>query len=512
MPFINSLTKAYLNYRLEGMRKAVEQPIAGQQKILKKIIEGGKNTLWMNQYNGQKIKNEYDYAEKIPLQDYESLFPYIKRMMQGEKNILWNQAIQWFAQSSGTSNAKSKFIPVSTDMLTNGHYKAGRDVMSWHVHQCPATKLFQGQSLILGGSYKKLENSDARIKAGDISAVMMENLPWAGAYFSALPKNIAVQPDWMKKMSLICNHTSNKNITQIAGVPSWIIALLQFILKANHKNHVLQIWENLELYVHGGVSFVPYQNEFAELTAHSKQIKYCETYNATEGFFGIQNEYSKNDMLLLTNHGVYYELLPIYKHQESQSTTCVSLKDARLDTIYELVISTYGGLWRYRIGDTIQFTSLFPFRFKIVGRTQHYINTFGEELMVANAEKAIQQTAAFCQIGIKEFTVAPAYLGEGKGRHDWLIEFETMPQDMNAFEIILDKNLQEINTDYAAKRQQNLILEPLKIIPAPRGAFYLWLKSKNKLGGQNKVIRLSPNRLFFEELLLFITNTHLSEY
>lgn len=505
MSWANRLTKFYLNQRLSAMQAAIDKPEESQKKILKKIIAGSQHTIWGEKYFTQEIQNCKDYSEAIPVQSYTSLFPYIERMMRGEKNILWNQPITWFAQSSGTSNAKSKWIPVCSAMLYEGHYKAGRDVMSWYIHQQPNSKIFDGKSLIIGGTFRNINQENVAIKGGDISAVMMANLPWIGAYFHVLPKSIAAHPNWEEKIKQIYHFSSKKNIAQIAGVPSWTLLLLKFILHSEQKKYINEVWKNLELYVHGGVSFAPYKNEFKELFHPAHPIKFCETYNASEGFFGIQNNLDADDLLLLTNHGVYYELLPLSELEQTHPK-CIFLEDAKINTTYALVISTLGGLWRYVIGDTIQFTSVFPFRFKIMGRTQHYINTFGEELMVANAEKALEIATKKCNAKLTEFTVAPQYLKEGKGLHEWFIEWQQAPENLEHFAKILDDSLQHLNSDYAAKRHQNLILQLPKIHTLPKNTFYQWLKNKNKLGGQNKIQRLSPHRVFAEELLILAAN------
>ncbi|MEO0333582.1 MAG: GH3 auxin-responsive promoter family protein, partial [Bacteroidota bacterium] len=431
---------------------------------------------------------------RVPVVSYEEFFPYIDRLLHGEDNVLWPGKIKWFAKSSGTTNATSKFIPVSQEALDECHFKGGKDLVSIYVNNYPDTKMFAGKTLTIGGSQQinQLdENSESY--TGDVSAVLMKNLPF-WAQFSRTPSlDIALMDNWEEKVEKIARSTVNENVTAMAGVPTWTIVILQRILELKKAQHVHEIWPNLEVFFHGAVSFTPYRDLFQKLIPSGK-MRYTETYNATEGFFGIQDQRSSTEMLLMLDYGIFYEFIPMDEFDQEQPRT-LTIDEVEVGKNYALVISTNAGLWRYKIGDTIRFTSTLPYRFRITGRTKHFINAFGEELVIENAEQALAEACRQSGALIENFTAAPQYIGESsKGRHEWIIEFSEPPESLEQFTQILDETLQKLNSDYRAKREKSLAVDAPLVHAAPQGTFYRWMKSRGKLGGQNKVPRLANNR------------------
>jgi len=468
-----------------------------QKRVFKELLQEARNTTFGKDHKLKNVGSIKEFQEKVPLRDYEELKPYIERVMQGENRVLWPGEINWFAKSSGTTSERSKFIPVSYDALEDCQFMGSRDVIACYYHQNPEAKVFQGKGLIIGGSHQinpLAENS----YYGDLSAVMMNNMPFIANYLATPSIDIALLPEWETKMQKMIESTYTENVTNISGVPSWTLLLLQGILDKTGASHVLEVWPNLELYIHGGVSFEPYRDQFAEIMGG--QVAYRETYNASEGFFGIQ-DHSNKDMLLMLDYGIFYEFIPLGE-LDKKNAKVLWLDEVELNTTYALVLNTNAGLWRYMIGDTIEFTSKNPYRIRIIGRTKSFINACGEELMVHNAEQAITLAQKVCCCTVSEFTAAPVYLdGKEKARHQWAIEFNKKPDDIGFFEMTLDLELQKLNSDYEAKRQGDMILLPLKVLICEKNTFYKWMKEKHKLGGQHKVPKLSNNRRTIEEII-----------
>ena len=469
-----------------------------QSECLKGLIITAKDTKWGKKHHYSTINSLREFQERVPVQDYENIKPYIQRLRKGEQNVLWPTEIKWFAKSSGTTSDKSKFIPVSQEALEECHYKCGKDMLSIHCNNFEDSMIFTGKSLMLGGSNQISEFNEASYY-GDLSAIIMQNMPLWAQLFRSPDLSIALMDKWELKIEKMARSTMNENITNIAGVPSWTMVLAKRVLELSGKNNLLEVWPNLELFMHGGVSFAPYREQFKKLIPNAK-MNYLETYNASEGFFAIQDVPGKDELLLMLDYGIYYEFLPMEElHREHPIT--LQLDEVKLDTNYVIVISTNAGLWRYMIGDTIKFHSLNPFRIKITGRTKHFINAFGEELIIENAENALVIACEKTGALIKEYTAGPIFMEEKNGGHEWLIEFEKMPDNLEYFTELLDNALKSLNSDYEAKRYHDFILKMPLVRAMKPGTFYHWLNSKGKLGGQNKVPRLSNDRKYIEEIL-----------
>ncbi|NVN96458.1 MAG: GH3 auxin-responsive promoter family protein [Bacteroidetes bacterium] len=499
MALINSVLSWIIKKRIHQIELFMKYPHEVQQEWLKKLIFSTKDTEWGLLYDYKSIIKPEQFKDRLPINDYNSLKPYIDRLMRGEQNILWNSDIKWFAKSSGTTSDKSKFIPVSEESLEECHFKGGKDMLSIFCNNYPDTKIFDGRSLALGGSHKINEfNSDSYY--GDLSAIIIQNLPFWAEFQRVPNKTIALMDEWESKIEKMAMATIEHDVTNISGVPSWTLLLLKKILEITGKQNINEVWGNLEVYFHGGVSFLPYHEQFKQLIPSSK-MNYLETYNATEGFFGIQDNPNSDELLLMLDYGIYYEFLPV-ELVDTENPKTYSLEQVSKDVNYALIISTNAGLWRYMIGDTVKFTSLNPFRIKITGRTKNYINAFGEELIVDNAINALAIACEKSNSSIVEFTAAPIFLEDGKNAsHEWLIEFDKEPESIEYFTEILDNALKSLNSDYETKRYRSLILHLPIIRPMPKNTFYNWLKSKDKLGGQHKVPRLSNERIYIEEIL-----------
>jgi hypothetical protein len=490
--------------RMHQIELFMKYPHEVQREGLSKLLKSASDTHWGRMYNYKEIENAKQFAERVPLQDYDSLKPYIDRMRKGEHQILWNTEIKWFAKSSGTTNDKSKFIPISTESLEECHFKGGKDMLSIFCSNFPETQLFTGKSLTLAGSLRTVQGLETAYD-GDLSAVIVQNLPFLAELARTPNSEITLMDNWEEKIEKLAEATIIENVTSLAGVPSWMLILLRHILEKTGKKYINEVWPNLEVYFHGGINFNPYINSFKSII--HKDIFYLETYNASEGFFGIQDQLNSKDFLLMLDYGIYYEFIPFLPNNTIGNKT-ILLHEVVLNVDYAMVISTNGGLWRYQIGDTIQFTCLNPFRFKIVGRTKHYINAFGEELMIDNAEQALLVACEKTEATIIEYTAAPVYFEDNEsGSHQWLIEFDKRPNDIEFFAELLDNSLKNLNSDYEAKRYSDMILKPPVIVEAINGTFFNWLKSKNKLGGQFKVPRLSNERIIIDEIL-FHMNHH----
>jgi hypothetical protein len=498
MKWINASLKAYMKSRLFHIDFFRNNPIETQQRVYKQLIYSGKHTLWGKTYKYASIETYQQFAEQVPLQTYEQAFPYIERVLKGEKDVLWPGKVKWFSKSSGTTNDKSKYIPVTNLSLDETHYRGGKDLIACYFENTENSQLFSGKSLAIGGSYSASPyRSNSYI--GDVSAVIMANLP-SWAQFSRTPSiQDATLADWETKLQVFAQKTKNANVTNLAGVPTWTVLLMEKMMYQNKVQNMLEIWPCFEAFFHGGVSFTPYRSLFQKFFP-SNSVRYVESYNASEGYFGIQDDLSKSDFLLLTDHGIFYEFIPM-EEADIEYPMVLTLEQVTIGQVYSLVISSNAGLWRYKIGDTIEFTSIHPFRYKIAGRTKHFINAFGEELMVENADIAVAEACIATGAAIKDYTAAPIYLSQnGKGGHEWLMEFAQMPNDMNRFIQTLDATLKRVNSDYEAKRQKDLALVQPIVIAVPEKTFYAWLSSKGKLGGQHKVPRLSNDRTIVEEI------------
>lgn len=501
MGLVNAIFKWLISERENDIENFSSEPINCQREVFDNLHDKLINTQWGKKWSISKLPSYEDFNRKIPVVSYEDIQPEIDKMMKGEANILYPGTINWYAKSSGTTNSVSKFIPVSKESLNDCHFKAGKDMYATYCKLNPNTEIASGKTLVLGGSHNVYDYNNTS-KYGDLSAVLMQNLPFWAELRRVPSLEIALMDNWEIKLDKMAEATIKSNVTNIMGVPSWTLMLFKKIVEITGEENILNIWRNLELYVHGGVSFEPYKNIFNEYIK-GKSINYLETYNASEGYFAFQDRFNVDDLLLLTDHGIFYEFIPAKDAINGIYDSIVPLENVDLHTNYALVISTNAGLWRYLIGDTIVFTSRNPYRIKITGRTKHYINTFGEELMVDNAEKAISICSQKFNIKINEFTAAPKVFEHEKnvGVHQWLIEFDAIPKDLENFAEELDAQLRALNSDYDAKRKGDLALKRLEIFPMPKGVFYAWMKQRNRLGGQHKVPRLNNTREYVDELL-----------
>jgi len=498
---LNKLIKLWFSKRKLCYYDNSYDVIKNQYDWLLKMINYSKNSEWGKEYGYDGIKNYNDYKNNVPLQTYDTLKPFIIRMMNGERNILWPSVIKWFAKSSGTTEDKSKFIPVSDESLKDCHIRGGLDMFSIYLKNHPSSNIFKGKGIgIVGNIHHSDTNRD--IMYGDLSALLMKNLPLWVKMFNPVPEEVALSDNWDLKIDNIIRYTKNSNITNISGVPSWMLILIERIVDKTNANSLSDIWPNIELIIHGGVNFEPYKPRFSKIIG--KQVNYINAYNASEGYFAFQDTDQNDDMLLLTNNGVFYEFIPMKDYNDVNSSSIVDLSGVNINENYAIVITTNAGLWRYIIGDTVRVTSISPYRIRITGRTRSFINAFGEELIVENTDNAIIKACSETGAVIREYTVAPIYIENGKsGAHEWLIEFEKRPENIDKFKIILDNSLKLYNSDYEAKRINNLVLSEPIIHVLKEGSFYEWLKYKKKLGGQHKIPRLKNDRAFIEELKAF---------
>lgn len=498
MPF-NALFSWWIKKRMKDISHGFQNPVSTQENLFNYLISKGKKTSFGQTFDFNSIRNHKQFSELVPLTTYESLTPYINQIQQGDNNVLWPEEIKWFAKSSGTTNSKSKLIPITKEAIYDCHYKGGKDLLSIYHSNNPNANLFGGKHLILGGN-SSLNQLNEQSQIGDLSAIIIKNLPFWTEIRRTPSKSIALMENWDEKISKMAKAVIKENVTILAGVPSWMLVLLKEVLKQSGKNNLMEVWPNLQFYMHGGVNFEPYKAQFEQLI-QNPNLNYYQTYNASEGFFGLQTENKADDMNLLVDNGIYYEFIPMDKFNGT-SSKAISLKDVKPNINYALVITTNTGLWRYIIGDTVKFTSTQPYKIKVTGRTKHFINAFGEELIIENTDKAIQKASTKTNSSITDYTVAPIYQQDGKsGAHQWLIEFEKKPQDITAFNMVLDQELKNLNSDYEAKRSHDLILNKPNIKVLKEGTFHKWLESKNKMGGQNKIPRLSNNRTFVEEII-----------
>jgi len=498
--FLNTVMSWFLKKRIHQIELFMKYPIEVQNETLTSLINRAKNTEFGKKHDFKSIKNYQTFSNRIPLSDYENFYNLINRSIKGEQNIFWSEPIKWFAQSSGTTNSVSKFIPVSNETLEKCHFQAGKDALCLYINNNENSNLFSGKSLRLGGSKKLYENNNHFF--GDLSAIMIDNLPIWAEMISTPNNEISLMEKWDEKVEAIIENTINENVTSLAGVPSWMLTLLNNVLEKTKKTNIFEIWGNLEVYFHGGVNFNPYRQEFKKIL--SNDMQFYETYNASEGFFAIQDLNNSNELLLMLDYGIYYEFIEMDSYGLLNQKV-INLSEVKKNINYAIVISTNSGLWRYKIGDTIKFTSISPYRIQISGRTKSFINAFGEELIIENAEKALTKTLLSHKLNIVEYTVAPFYMNKKKsGHHQWLIEFKNPPKNLLAFKKDLDVNLQKTNSDYKSKRFKNITMSEIEIIVARKNLFYDWMKKNKKLGGQNKVPRLCNDRKLIEELLKII--------
>lgn len=500
MSFFTNSARLIFYPRLRQLERIEQQIDELQQKQFHDLLHTASQTIWGQRYDYTHIFDYQTFSKRVPLQEYDDIRPYVRRMINGEPDVLWPGITRWFAKSSGTTNDKSKFIPVTDDILRKCHYQGPKDVVALYLRNYPTSRLFEGKGLILGGSHSP-SPLNRQAHQGDLSAVLLQNLNPLVELFRVPRKGIILMNEWESKLQAIVKATCHVNVTNLSGVPSWMLTLIKAILAYTGKQTLTEVWPNLELFIHGGICFEPYRECYKQLIPSSR-MHYMESYNASEGFFGIQDDPDDPALLLMPDYGVFYEFVPL----EELDTPCpqaVPLEGVEVGRQYAMVISTAGGLWRYLIGDTVRFTSLRPYKLLITGRTKHYINAFGEELMVGNAEKALAMTCQETGAIVREYTAAPLFelTGKAEGCHQWLIEFERLPDDLNLFAKQLDLHLQQVNSDYEAKRYKEISLAPLQVVVARKDLFYDWMRQKGKLGGQHKVPRLSNNRSLLEELI-----------
>jgi hypothetical protein len=503
MALFNSIMSWVMKKRIHQIELFMKYPYDVQNELFENLLRKGQETQYGKKYGFEDIKGPDEFRRNVPVRNYEDIFPYIDRQLKGEQGVLWPSEIKWFAKSSGTTNARSKFIPVSPEAFEDCHFKAGKDLLSIYFNNHPTAQMFTGKSLVIGGS-QQVNQFDPSLKSsyGDVSAVLLKNMPWWAQLAKTPSLDIALMDEWESKIEKMMVATSHENVTNISGVPTWTFVLLERMLEKHKIDNILELWPNLEVFFHGAVSFTPYRDLFSRLIP-CDTMRYMETYNASEGFFGIQDT-KDDDMLLMLDYGIYYEFIPSDQWNETEPKT-IGLADVKVGENYALVITTNSGLWRYKIGDTIKFTSIAPFRIKISGRTRHFINAFGEELMIDNADVAIAYACRKTHAEIDNFTAAPHFLEHGqKGGHEWVVEFVRPPDDLERFVQLLDEKLREVNSDYDAKRHKDIAIIAPIVHQAEKGTFYEWMKNRGKLGGQNKVPRLANNREYLDDLLAFI--------
>jgi len=498
MPLLNSLIN-WLNFkRIYQIQLYRDHACEIQKETLLNLLYKAKHTWWGKKYEFENINTVSDFQKALPLQTYDDIRPFVSRLRDGEPDVLWPGEVKWFAKSSGTTSDKSKFIPVTKDALEYCHLRGPKDVFALYIKNYPETKVLQGKTLTLGGS-QRINNINNNSYYGDLSAILIKNIPFWTDFIRTPPSDIVLIEDFEEKIEKIIDTSLDQNVTSLAGVPSWYLVLLKRILEKTGKNNILEIWPNLEVFTHGGVNFEPYRKQFNKLIP-SEQMHYMETYNASEGFFGIQDDPSIQEMLLMLDYGVFYEFIPM-KEFGKENPEVLTLEEVETDENYAMVISTNSGLWRYIIGDTIRFSSKNPYRIRITGRTKHFINAFGEEVIIDNAERALQVACKRTGAVIDEYTAGPVFMEDNNtGAHEWIVEFFTEPPDIEQFVTYLDDALKSLNSDYEAKRYKDLTLERPRMIMAPKGTFYRWMKSRNKIGGQNKIPRLSNDRQYLDEL------------
>lgn len=498
IPLFNSIASWLLKKRYHQIELFLKYPHDVQHEVLQRLLQFASATEVGRKYNFNSIGSYREFAQRLPVVRYEDIFEQIERTRQGEQNVFWPTQIRWFAKSSGTTNAKSKFIPVSGEALEDCHYKSGKDLLCLYLNNNENSQLFTGKSLRLGGSRELYQDNGTFF--GDLSAILIDNMPLWAEFSSTPSSKVSLMAEWESKLEAIIEETIQERVTSMAGVPSWMLVLLNSVIEKTGKDNLFEVWEQLEVYFHGGVSFAPYRDQYRALLPRD-DFNYYEIYNASEGFFGIQDRNKANDLLLMLDYGIFYEFIPMNEYGRPDARA-LPLWEVELGVNYAMVITTNAGLWRYNIGDTVRFTSLNPYRIRISGRTKHHINAFGEELIIENAEEALSVACQRTQAEISDYTAAPIFMsGKEKGAHEWMIEFRKEPDDIERFTDHLDETLKKVNSDYEAKRYNNITLRRPTVHIAHKGLFYAWLKSKDKLGGQHKIPRLSNDRGYMDELL-----------
>ncbi len=497
MPF-NSVFGWVMKKRIHQIELFMKYPVDVQQELFRSLIDQAALTSFGLQHGFQGLKTIADFKKAVPIRNYEGFKPYIDELREGKQNVLWPSKVKWFAKSSGTTDARSKFIPVTKEALEECHYKGGKDLLALYYTQKPDARVYSGKHLVLGGS-SKINSFNEEGYTGDLSAIIIRNLPIWVELRRTPSRDIALMDNWEEKIEMIARTTMDEDIHMMAGVPSWTLVLLKRILEIKGTDNIRNVWPNLELFWHGGVSFKPYRDRFQKLIA-GQNMNYVETYNASEGFFGIQDRLYSDDLLLMLDYGIFYEFMPLSEYGKTNPKT-VGLQEVEVGENYAIVISTNGGLWRYLVGDTIKFTSRYPFRIQVSGRTKHYINAFGEELIVDNADEAIRYACEKTGAELTDYTAAPVYMtDDSTGAHEWFIEFDKNPSNFEEFGALLDYKLKELNSDYDAKRSFDFILKKPVVRILPKGSFYNWLKQQDKLGGQHKVPRLCNDRRYVDSL------------
>lgn len=498
MKLISPAISRLARLRLWQIDEWVNNPVAAQREVLQELVTSAQYTAFGRQFGFNKLFNVRTFKQTVPVHEYNDLKPYIDRMMAGEDNVLWNTPVRWFAKSSGTTSDRSKFIPVSDESLEENHYQGAKDVLTMYYRFNPDSALLTGKGLVIGGSHQ-ISQASEEISFGDLSAVLLQNSPYWAHWIRTPELSIALMDEWEHKIEQLALSTIPENVTSISGVPTWNLVLMKHILNLTGKSSIAEIWPQLELYIHGGVSFVPYREQFKKLIG--RDIHYLEMYNASEGFFAAQDSPDEDGMLLFTRHGIFFEFMPLEEYGKKFPHT-VGLNKVEIGKNYAPVISTNGGLWRYIIGDTIQFTDLKPYRIRVSGRLKHYINAFGEEVIVDNSDRAIACACEKTGASVNDYTAAPVYFSDhGNGAHEWLIEFDKQPDDIARFAYELDSALKNCNSDYEAKRHKDIALRMPLVHAARTGLFNEWLSLNGKLGGQHKIPRLSNDRKLLETLL-----------
>ncbi|MBC7904728.1 MAG: GH3 auxin-responsive promoter family protein [Gemmatimonadaceae bacterium] len=500
MKFLSPAISKLARLRLWLIELWTAEPVAAQREVLQDLITAAQYTEFGRQYKFNLLFSLKTFKSTVPVHEYDDLKPYIERMMQGEENILWNTPISWFAKSSGTTSDKSKFIPISQESLEENHYQGAKDVLTMYYKNFPDSDLLTGKGLVIGGSHQ-VNKVNEDIQYGDLSAVLMQNSPVWSNWIRTPELSIALMDEWESKIEQLAAATIHEDVSSMSGVPTWTLVLIKRLLEISGKEYLHEVWPNLELYIHGGVSFVPYKEQFRKLIG--KEINYLEMYNASEGFFAAQENPDDEGMLLFTAHGIFYEFMPVEEYGKKFPDT-VGLDKVKINKNYALVISTTGGLWRYIVGDTVKFTSVNPYKLKVSGRLKHYINAFGEEIIVDNTDRAVSIACEKTGAVVNDYTAAPVYFSDNSnGAHEWLVEFEKEPSDLGLFTFELDTALKSLNSDYEAKRYKDIALRMPVLHSLKKGVFSAWLKSKGKLGGQHKIPRLSNDRDFLTEILAF---------
>lgn len=498
MSFISPAIKKYMQWRIQSVMNFVHNPIEMQTSVFNDLIGRAQYTHFGKKHDFNQINSIKDFKNAVPLHEYHNFQPYIYRILHGEQNTTWPSPIQWFAKSSGTTSDVSKFIPVSQESLKENHFKSGKDVLALYLNAFPQSHIINGKCLTIGGSHQ-INQLNTQSFYGDLSAVVLQNMPFYTHVMRAPNLQVALMEDWEEKLDAIIYDVYKEDITYIAGVPTWTLILMKKILEISKTDNILDVWPNLELYLHGGVSFKPYRKQF-ESIIQSQNMRYYDTYNASEGFFAAQNDINTEGMLLFLNHGIFYEFMPTEEYGKENPET-INLQDVEIGKNYGLVISTNSGLWRYIVGDTIQFVSKNPYKIIVSGRLKHFINTFGEEVIIENTDTAIQKACDSTGAKVNDYTAGPIYMDKNvSGGHEWIIEFEELPVSLATFSEHLDRNLQLVNSDYKAKRHKDIALKMPIVHRMQIGGFNDWLRSKNKLGGQHKVPRLSNDRKYLEEI------------